>query len=300
MARLLMIAAGAAALAACTGASPEPARPPKLAVPANATFSRAEYEAHVERLYEILRANELGHLSVRIEDPFVVLGDGAPEELARSSRTVRWARDKLEQDFFDERPAKILDVFLVSTADSYDRGVRALTRQAPGTPYGFYSPRHGGLFMNISTGGGTLVHELVHPYVEADFPGAPPWLNEGLGSLFEQSAERDGRIVGLTNWRLAGLQQAIAKEAVQSFRELTRLDHTRFYGDYSGRNYAQARYLLYYLQEQGLLRDFYRAFRGAHGRDPTGYATLVRILGERDMDAFQRRWERYVAALRFP
>ena len=56
--------------------------------------------------------------------------------------------------------------------------------------------------MNIATGGGTLVHELVHPYVEADFPGAPPWLNEGLGSLFEQSDERDGYIVGLTNWRL--------------------------------------------------------------------------------------------------
>ena len=35
--------------------------------------------------------------------------------------------------------------------------------------------------MNISTGGGTLVHEIVHPFIEANFPACPPWLNEGLG-----------------------------------------------------------------------------------------------------------------------
>jgi hypothetical protein len=265
-----------------------------------ATFSSAAYAEHIRTLRERLRARKLGHLHVRIEDPFVVAGDGTPEDLERSSGTVRWAADKLEQDFFAKRPTKILDVFLFATEDSYERGVLALTGRAPSTPYGFYSRAHGGMFMNISTGGGTLVHEIVHPYVEADFPAAPPWLNEGLGSLFEQSSERGGRIVGLTNWRLAGLQRAIANDALRSFRELTRLAPGQFYGDASGKNYAQSRYLLYYLQERGLLRDFYRAFRMEHGKDPTGYATLVRILGERDMDGFQRRWERYVAALRFP
>jgi hypothetical protein len=293
MARLLVIAVGAAALAGCTStASSEPAP--------RATFSRAEYAAHVQRLRERLRAQKLGHLQIRIEDPFVVAGDGTPEELEQRSRTVRWAADRLEASFFARRPAKILDVFLFTTEDSYERGVKALTGHAPGTPYGFYSSAHDGLFMNISTGGGTLVHEIVHPYVEADFPSAPPWLNEGLGSLFEQSSERSGRIVGLTNWRLAGLQRAIARDAVPSFRKLTGLDATAFYNDDSGTNYAQSRYLLYYLQEQGLLRDFYRAFRAGHAKDPTGYATLVQSLGERDMDAFQRRWERYVAGLRFP
>ncbi len=301
-----------AALAGCTStASSEPGAPPRRASPeravradpappAGATFSSAAYAEHVRKLRERLRARKLGHLQIRIEDPFVVAGDGTAEELERSSETVRWARDKLEQDFFAKRPAKILDIFLFQTADSYERGVEALTGDAPGTPYGFYSRANGGLFMNISTGGGTLVHEIVHPYVEADFPSAPPWLNEGLGSLFEQSAELNGRIVGRTNWRLAGLQRAIARDALPSFRKLTGQGSTAFYNDDSGSNYAQSRYLLYYLQEQGLLRDFYRAFRAAREKDPTGYATLVQTLGERDMDAFQRRWERYVAALRFP
>jgi hypothetical protein len=295
MARLLLIAAGAAALVGCTStASSEPA-----AAPAAGTFTSAQYAAHIEWLRERLRGRKLGHLNIRIEDPFVVAGDGTPEELERSARTVRWAADKLEQSFFAKRPAKILDVFLFQTAESYEGGVKALTGSEPGTPYGFYSSAQGGLFMNISTGGGTLVHEIVHPYVEADFPSAPPWLNEGLGSLFEQSAERGGEIVGLTNWRLAGLQRTIARGGVPSFRALTGLDATAFYDDDGGTHYAQSRYLLYYMQEKGLLRDFYRAFRDGRAKDPTGYATLVRSLGERDMDDFQRRWERYVTALRF-
>jgi hypothetical protein len=156
------------------------------------------------------------------------------------------------------------------------------------------------MFMNIATGGGTLVHEIVHPYVEADFPNAPSWLNEGLGSLFEQSSERDGHIVGLTNWRLGGLQRSIRKGGVQTFASLTGLNSKDFYGDETGTNYAQSRYLLYYLQEQNKLREFYRAFRTARAQDPNGYKTLTAILGEADMTGFKRRWERYVSELRFP
>ncbi|HWO21803.1 MAG TPA: hypothetical protein VNO30_23700 [Kofleriaceae bacterium] len=307
MTRLLLIAVGAGALAGCTPtASSEPAGPPpqaqaaEPAPPAGATFSSAVYAEHIRKLRARLSARGLGQLNVRIEDPFVVAGDGTPEELARSAQTVRWAADKLEAGFFAKRPGKLLDIFLFSTAESYEQGVKALTGEAPTTPYGFYSSANGGLFMNIATGGGTLVHEIVHPYVEADFPGAPPWLNEGLGSLFEQSAERGGRIVGLTNWRLAGLQRSIGRGGLPSFRALTGLGSDAFYGDDSGTNYAQSRYLLYYLQEQGLLHDFYRAFRAGRGKDPSGYQTLVASLGERDMADFQRRWERYVAALRFP
>src|SRR5262249_41834976 len=153
----------------------------------------------------------------------------------------RWAADMLEHDFFDHRPAKILDIYLFHDASSYEHGTLALTGEAPTTPYGFYSADAGALIMNIATGGGTLVHEIVHPYVEADFPGAPAWLNEGLGSLFEQSAERDGHIVGLTNWRLAGLQHTLARGGAPSFRALTGLSSRDFYDDDGGVHYAEAR-----------------------------------------------------------
>ena len=32
-----------------------------------------------------------------------------------------------------------------------------------------------------------LVHEMVHPFMDADFPACPAWFNEGLASLYEQS-----------------------------------------------------------------------------------------------------------------
>ncbi len=266
---------------------------------AHAGADRPDYDGHIKALRAHLAAKGLGKVAIRVEEPFVVIGDSTADALARDARTVRWAADHLEHDFFARRPAKILDIYLFHDADSYEHGVIALTGEAPTTPYGFYSKDDNGLFMNIATGGGTLVHEIVHPYVEADFPEAPAWLNEGLGSLFEQSSEHDGHIVGLTNWRLAGLQRALAHGTAPSFRALTDLSSKEFYADDSGVHYAEARYLLYYLQDRGVLRDFYKAFRAARDKDPTGYATLFATLGERDTPAFRSRWEKFVAALRF-
>ena len=54
------------------------------------------------------------------------------------------------------------------------------------------------------------------------------------------------------------------------------------------------------MQQNGHLHPFYRAFRAARAKDPTGYATLVRQLGERDMVDFQKRWERYIGKLQYP
>lgn len=267
-----------------------------MAVAATASAS-PDFAGHIKALRGKLAAKGLTDVSIRIEEPFVVVGDQGDDALARDARTVRWAADKLEADFFAKRPTKILDIYLFHDAASYERGVKLLTTDAPDTPYGFYSPSAQGLFMNIATGGGTLVHEIVHPYVEADFPDAPPWLNEGLGSLFEQSAEQDGHIVGLTNWRLAGLQRAIEQGDVPTFSSLMHLGSNEFYGDDQGINYAESRYLLYYLQQTGKLRGFYKAFRAAHAKDPSGFQTLTKTVG--DLEKLQPAWQSWVAKLKF-
>jgi len=275
--------------------------PGKLAepAPATSTFSPADYAQHVMKLRERLEEKKLGKLNIRIEEPFVVVGNDSPDVLAKRAQTVRWAADHLEKDFFQKRPSRILDVYLFNDETSYDRGVAILTGSAPTTPYGFYSSTHAGLFMNIATGGGTLVHEIVHPYVEADLLDAPAWLNEGLGSLFEQSAEREGHIIGLTNWRLAGLQRAIKRDQVPTFAALAAMSDRVFYDQDRGTNYAQARYLFHYMQERGQLVPFYKAYRAAQKADPSGYATLQKVLGEKDMADFKLRWQEYVLGLRF-
>jgi len=259
--------------------------------------SKADYAQHVMALKKRLPKG----FNVVVEPPFVVIGDGRLERVQRAAKgTVRWATDHLKKDYFPDDPAEILDVWLFKNEKSYRYYTKALFDDEPDTPYGYYSPTNRALVMNIATGGGTLVHEIVHPFVAANFPDCPAWFNEGLGSLYEQSSTRNGHIIGLTNWRLDGLQRAIRRGRVPSFEALTQTTDDEFYNDDPGTNYAQARYLLYYLQEKELLVRYYHAFVRSHASDPTGLATLKGILGERDMAAFKRRWEQYVLGLSFP
>jgi len=261
---------------------------------AGGSFTDAEFARHIDALKKKIPAKEF---TISIQSPFVVIGDSPPADVRSQAETVRWAVEKLKQEYFAKDPAQILDIWLFKNAASYKKYARELFNDEPSTPYGYYSSTHKALVMNIATGGGTLVHEIVHPFVEANFPGCPPWLNEGLGSLYEQSGEEDGHIHGYPNWRLPGLQRAIRAGVVPPFKTLMAMDVDGFYNKDKGTNYGQARYLCYYLQEKGLLQKFYKEFSARGKEDPTGYQTLQSILGERDMAAFQKRWEKFVLGL---
>ncbi|HET6861980.1 MAG TPA: hypothetical protein VFH91_03010 [Pyrinomonadaceae bacterium] len=255
----------------------------------------SKLEQHLTDLKKRLPSNDF---SIVVEPPFVVIGD-EPNSVVkeRSEETVRWAVDKLKKDYFSKDPDEILDVWLFKDAVSYEKHAQLLWGEKPGTPYGYYSRAHKALIMNISTGGGTLVHELVHPFIEANFPACPSWLNEGLGSLYEKCGEEDGHIHGYVNWRLSGLQRSIKAGGLASFKELMSMDAQTFYADKRGDNYAQSRYLCYYLQQKGLLFRFYKRFHANQQQDPTGYKTLQTVLQENDLTRFQKRWEQYVLGL---
>lgn len=260
-------------------------------------FTAADCERHLRKLRPKIPA---GFTAV-LEPPFVVLGDESPARVRqRALHTVRWATTRLKALYFTKDPKRIIEVWLFKGRTSYRSHAKQLWDDEPSTPYGYYSDDNGVLVMNIATGGGTLVHEMVHPFVESNFPEAPAWLNEGLGSLYEQCGEKNGRIWGFTNWRLAGLQQALGKGVVPSFKELTAMTPHQFYRQDKGTNYSQSRYLLYYLQSKAKLVPFYKLFHRSRKKDPTGYASLRQILGTPDMATFRRQWEKFVLALQFP
>jgi hypothetical protein len=276
------------------------------------SFTEADFSHHVEQLRARIKKmlprggtpRAPGSLtppefSIVVQRPFVVIGDEPKQAVQQhADGTVKWAVERLKQDFFLNDPKDILDIWLFKDAASYEKHTRVLFGETPTTPYGYYSSSHKALIMNIETGGGTLVHEIVHPFMEANFPECPPWLNEGLGSLYEQCGEVKGHIHGFTNWRLPGLQQAIKAAQVPSFKSLTAMDTSAFYNEDKGTNYAQARYLCYYLQEKGLLIKFYQEFHAHQKQDPSGFNVLQKILAEADMDAFKTKWEKYVLSLR--
>ncbi len=258
---------------------------------------RADLERRAAELSNTLPSQ----FHVVIEPPFVIVGDQEPAAVAgHAEGTVRWAVERLRRDYFPNDPNGIFTIWLFGSTESYERNTEKFFGQKPISPYGFCLNSRRALVMNITTGGGTLVHEMVHAFMESNFPECPVWFNEGLGSLYEQSQNRDGHIIGLTNWRLAGLQRAITAKQLPPFETLLAMSATEFYDKDKGTNYAQARYLLYYLQEKGLLAGFYRDFHDGVKKDPTGVATLRKALGREDLGAFQREWEAWVLKLTFP
>ena len=150
--------------------------------------------------------------------------------------------------------------------------------------------------MNIKPGYGTLTHELFHPFFHQAWPEGPAWLNEGVASLFEQPAERDGHFIGKVNWRLPGLLAGLRANAVPSFKTLVHFAPNAFYNDDTGIHYAEARYLCYWLQERGVLAKYVRRAVELKAVDPSGWQALEEVLGA-DPESFRPQWETFTKGL---
>jgi hypothetical protein len=233
--------------------------------------------------------------TVVVEPPFVVIGDESPATVRHHATGIlRWSIQLLEAEYFKARPSKLIEIWLFRNEKTYRAGAKKFFDDTPDTPYGYYSSDHDAMVMNIGPGAGTLVHEVVHPYVEANFPAAPAWFNEGLASLYERPSEKRGHIIGLPNWRLPNLKKQIADKTLPAMTKLLGTTRDEFYNAPFDA-YAYARYLLLYLQEQGKLTEFYAKFV-ADTQDPTGRAALEAVLGE-PLDRFEPRWRKWAAAL---
>jgi hypothetical protein len=234
--------------------------------------------------------------TVVVQPPFVVIGDESPATVKHhASGILKWSIQLLEAEYFKARPTKLIEIWLFKNEKTFKKGAKKFFGDDPDTPYGYYSSEHDAMVMNIGPGAGTLVHEVVHPYMEANFPGGPAWFNEGLASLYERPTEKKGHIWGLPNWRLPNLKKQIADKSLPPLEKMLGTTHNQFYeAEFDA--YAYARYLLLYLQEQGKLTAFYEKFV-ADGKDPTGKAALEAILGEK-LETFEPRWRKWAAALK--
>ncbi|MFW6132455.1 MAG: hypothetical protein ACOC8F_01060 [Planctomycetota bacterium] len=254
-----------------------------------------------------------GDFRVVVRPPFVVAGraklragDGEVrlERLVATS-VVRPAR-AMWSSYFTARPARPVVVLLFDDAQTYREQAEKLFGDTD-VPHFGYCRGDGTLVMNIATGTGTLVHELTHALIAPDFIAVPTWFNEGLASLHEQCRVGPERITGLCNWRLPALQAAVRDEDLRPLREL--VTARDFYGPQRGLNYAHARYFVMYLQQRGRLKRFYKTFRamwheslvrseGGPGEVAPDVRAIEAVL-ERDIDAVDAAWRRWVATLRY-
>ena len=236
-----------------------------------------------------------------VAGPFVIAGNGSAQRIARyRDQTIMAAAQALHAMYFDKDPDEPILILLFESAEPYQRLAKQWFGDADIPHFGFYRRRENVMLMNVGTGTGTLVHELVHALIAPDFPTVPSWFNEGLASLYEQCAiGRDLRsITGLANWRLPALKQAIRKDELRPLKVL--IEDDNFYDSGNvGINYAQARYLLMYLQEKKLLQAYYKRFRADAKEDPTGLKSLAAVAAPRGLDVFEKEWRKWVLTVQF-
>jgi hypothetical protein len=245
---------------------------------------------------------ELGARTVvqTVESVFVLI---TPAGQASSSSTAILTKQVLDAYFngrFDKRPAQAVSVYLFPEAKSYEAYCQQRWSKPCGSGYGFYRSDERRIVMNVGPGIGTLTHELVHPIVEADFPGAPEWLNEGVASLFEAlTMPAAGQVHGVKNWRHARLLRALGSAKERDEASLTRLfelDDATFRNHAEDLHYATARYLCQWLDQKGKLWPFYRHFREHRGSDPSGRESFKSIVGKTPAEA-NTEWAAWVKRL---
>lgn len=233
------------------------------------------------------------------EGAFVVIGPSGwqDERFEQSVALMRSALAGLANRRFGRGPSQAISVYLFPDGASYQSFCRRKYGAACIARYGFYSPDDRYMVMNIGLGLGTLTHELVHPFVEADFPSAPTWLNEGLASLFEQPRiPKVGEIHGAKNWRHPRLVKALVSGEAATLNRLFGMSDRTFRGTDEDLHYALARYVCQWLDERGHLWAFYQRWRDDVGNDPTGEKAFTAVTGMTPVQAHPL-WARWVRTL---
>lgn len=241
--------------------------------------------------------------AVQVQAPFVLAGDFTERELEDlHKQTILPAMQAMHRSYFDIAASEPVSVLVFRGETSYEQYCERLFGERGISIYGYYKPKQRTLVLNLGTGQGTLLHELTHALADFDFQEMPDWLNEGLASLHEQSRFRDSGegpwLEGLVNWRLKGLQEVAQAGQLGSLRAL--LENPRFRGHDEGTNYAQARYFCMYMQERGVLTQFYRVFRDRYVDDPRGIRAIAEVFPAMDLDELDRDFTRWMLSLELP
>ena len=259
----------------------------------------ASVEERAAALVREVRARLDESFIVEREGIFVIAGNLPRRRFEAIRRdTVALAAQALWASYCTRRPPDPVVIYLFADGRTYRAWAKRLFGDERVSHFGYYRPAQNAMLMNIATGTGTLVHELTHALVRPDFPDIPTWFDEGLASLHEQCQVGPKGIRGLVNWRLPGLQRAIREGRLVPLAKLVATTEREFRGPNEGLHYAEARYLVMYLQHKGLLRRFYREFRRNVANDPTGARTLEAVTGK-SIPELQKDWLAWVGTLRF-
>jgi hypothetical protein len=222
---------------------------------------------------------------IRVEGDVFVLA--APRASPKFDQAAVLARQALEAFYgggrFTKRPDRAVSAFIFDAQGPFDAHCRALVGANPEPLLGAYSLKTRTICVNAGPGASTLVHEMVHPIIQTDFPHAPAWIDEAIASLYESPIfPKQGEIEGVTNWRLARLQHALDSAADKDKLRVDAL-FVMSDADFRGRDidlhYAVARFFAQWLDARRALWPFYCGWRDGYTDDKSGEKAFRAAVG---------------------
>jgi len=245
----------------------------------NIEDSPRSLEDTVKRLLHGMDVQAMG------KDVFVIVGveDDTPPDV-HYERGIRDFYTYFRNQYFEDPPRRWLVVLISPRPHALVEATKHLYAEVGLPVYapflGYYNPADN-LIMATggSTGYGTLLHEMIHALIEADFPQAPPWLNEGLASLYERTQWTPTRLNALPNWRMDRMRE----EDIPPLGALAR--QAKGIGLHS-HEIAEIRLLLLYMDQRQLVDDLYRMAKREGPAFSLEKAILELRLDENDWRSF--------------
>lgn len=132
---------------------------------------------------------------------------------------------------------------------------------------GYFNKRDNVIFATVLGGYGTLLHEMIHTLIHADYPKAPGWLAEAFATIYERTLWKNNRLIPLPNWRMDRM-------------DLEDVAPLNIYKKYKGDielgflDLAKLRLLYIYLDELDQLQAFYRAVKASNGNESASQTAI--------------------------
>jgi RNase P/RNase MRP subunit p29 len=221
-------------------------------------------------------------------------------ELAELRGGLEHYADLQWQDLFQNKPQRPLYIVVLTTEDS-----RKVFR---GRVLGWYNAGASALFcadapVQKLLRTDVVIHEFTHALHYADMAARqqqhPIWLVEGLATLFEAS-DRNDEVAPRHSYRLLVVQQALRQGRLMAWKELMGLNQVQFLRS-AQLAYAQARYMLFYMHERGLLKKFYDEYTAKenYAQDRTALASFEVVFGK-PIEVVEHDWKQWVLAQKVP
>jgi hypothetical protein len=214
---------------------------------------------------------------------FVIFSDlDEPTTFSIIDKDIRYTIDAMKRNYMRKSPQTVTPIIIFKDYEEYKNFAVGEFGIDPTdlSPYGFYKVSKNIIAIKYVTWKGSPSHEVTHAMIQADFPEIPSWFNEGMAALNEKSTYKDGDLIGDFSWRILSVKRAFNEDTYTGLEDLMSTNDDELYSKKASFYYAQSRYLLMYLQQQGLLKEYYKTFRDTFSEDKTGMLQLMRVSGK--------------------